>query len=108
MVAMAGVGDGPWHPRRLTRSSCSCRSEPWVLAAADSYAHFATLPIGLWTARPRVDRAGGPSAIVARRRNSAVAARRIADHAIRIKTLWHPEIPLDARPFANKSWEIRP
>ena len=47
-LAMAGVG------RRHSRGGRLCRglllpAQTWVLAAADSYAHFATLPIGLWT-----------------------------------------------------------
>ena len=46
----------PWRASRPgssrrspTRSSWRCPPQTWVLAAADSYSHYATLPIGLLT-----------------------------------------------------------
>ena len=30
-------------------SSCCLPSQNWVLGAADAYAHYVTLPVGLWT-----------------------------------------------------------
>jgi hypothetical protein len=52
-------------------------AQPWVLNAADSYAHFATLPVGLWTLAALIElgQRSLPSASPARSAARTVEAR---------------------------------
>jgi hypothetical protein len=51
-------------------------AQSWVLAAADSYAHFATLPVGLWTLAALIELAEGslPTASLVRSSGRRTAA----------------------------------
>ena len=56
-------------------------SQSWVLAAADSYAHFATLPVGLWTLAALIELAERslPTASLRRTVGQASAAHTLAE-----------------------------
>src|SRR5581483_5452882 len=47
-LAMAGVATGACAATAYA-ILLLLPAQPWVLNAADSYAHFATLPVGIWT-----------------------------------------------------------